>query len=55
MCNTGTEIVDLAGNFRMLSHFLEEFDRTDALAVVPGSDHHHAVEFLSYLDYDLVA
>ena len=47
-------VVHLTGHFGELSHFLEEFHGADALAIVAGSDHHHAVQFLAYLYDNLV-
>lgn len=48
-------VVGLAGDFDVVSHLLKELDGTDALAVVPGTDHDHAVELFANLDNDLVA
>lgn len=46
--------VDLTGYFGQLSHLLKKLNRTNALAIVSGTDHHHTVDFFADLYNNLV-
>lgn len=51
---TGAHLINLTSGLGALSHLLQELDGTNSLAVVPGADHNHTIQFLTDLDHDLI-